>query len=867
MAQSPPQVTGRGPGDDGDPRAPDGDEARRAVRDTLLPPLRFASKNGFANLARLAGVEALVVRALGPARGRLAPALHDELLALARGFDKAPPAEREARARRMLALLEEAPEGAAAEAPEGAAASAPLRAATAPAKAAAPGKKTTAAATRPTTPERAVLLTSVRYVKGIGPRRAAELEKRELSTVSDLLYTLPRAYEDRRATRRIAELSPGALAVVSGTVMASGAVGFGGRGRRYEVALDDGSGQLRLVFFHFRAPEMQRRFARGAVVTASGEVQSYGPRLQMIHPRVSAGARVDELGGVSPVYPELAGLHPLELQRCVRAALDRVRATGLADPLPPAVRAAGAVEPLLDALIELHAPREDLDGEALRALVERRSAGHRRLAFEELFVLGLALALRRRAGHADPAPRLAPTARGAPEDTSEADALRRLFPWPPTGAQARAIREIGRDLNADVPMARLLQGDVGAGKTAVAAAACLRAVRAGHQAAFMAPTELLAEQHGRTLKKLFSPLGVRVEVITGATGKKARRIAEARLANRDLDIVVGTQALLSEGVSFARLGLCIVDEQHRFGVVQRASLRDKGPVVRGRGGDEVRLSPHLLVMTATPIPRSLALTVYGDLAVSVLDEMPPGRVPIQTRATRDQEAGPAAIAETLARGERAFVVYPLIDDSEKVDLAAATSGFEELRARFGEGVALLHGRMSSVEREQTMARFARGAATVLVSTTVVEVGVDVPEATLMVIQNAERFGLAQLHQLRGRVGRSARPSRCLLVVGDAGGEDAMRRVRVLTETNDGFRIAEEDLALRGPGDILGTRQAGLPSLAFSDLVRHAPLIELSRAIADDIVAEDPRLERPEHTGLRELVMERYAARLALTAAG
>jgi ATP-dependent DNA helicase RecG len=309
-------------------------------------------------------------------------------------------------------------------------------------------------------------------------------------------------------------------------------------------------------------------------------------------------------------------------------------------------------------------------------------------------------------------------------------------------------------------------------------------------------------------------------------------------------------------------------------VVQRAALREKGPEMGGppheADGENVaakaKLTPHLLVMTATPIPRSLALTVYGDLAVSVLDELPPGRTPVATHATRDEAAVHEAVRETLARGERAFVVYPLIDESEKLDLAAATGGFEELRAHFGDDVALLHGRIPPRERDEIMARFARGDVRVLVSTTVIEVGVDVPDATLMVIRHAERFGLAQLHQLRGRVGRSSKKSRCILVVG-GGGEDAMRRVQVLTKTNDGFRIAEEDLAIRGPGDVLGTRQAGLPSLAFSDLVRHAPLIELSRKIADRIVEEDPALVREEHQGLKKLVLERYAARLALTAAG
>jgi ATP-dependent DNA helicase RecG len=359
---------------------------------------------------------------------------------------------------------------------------------------------------------------------------------------------------------------------------------------------------------------------------------------------------------------------------------------------------------------------------------------------------------------------------------------------------------------------------------------------------------------------LFSPLGVRVEVITGSMGKKARAIAEARLRNRDLDVAVGTQALLSEGVEFSRLGLCIADEQHRFGVVQRAALRAKT--------GSRKLMPHLLVMTATPIPRSLALTVYGDLAVSVLDELPPGRTPVSTRATTSIDDAHAAIRAAMERGERAFVVHPLIEESPAAgDLAAATAGFEQLCVLLGEtNVALLHGKLPLKERDAAMARFLRGDARVLVATTIVEVGVDVPEATLMVIMNAERFGLAQLHQLRGRVGRSARKSECVLVVA-GGGEDAHKRVQVLCETNDGFRIAEEDLMLRGPGDVLGTRQSGLPSLAFSDLVRHAPLIEQTRQLADALIEGDPSLTREEHTGLRKLVYERYASRLALTSAG
>lgn len=699
-------------------------------------------------------------------------------------------------------------------------------------------------------------------LQGTGPQRALALSDRGIKTIGDVVFTLPRTYEDRRTKRKISELSDGLLTVVSGTVMASGVVG-GGRGRRYEAVLDDGSAQLRLVFFHFRLPEMQKRLVRGEVVTASGDVKRHGGRLSLIHPRLSSGDMAtgagQALGGVQAVYAELQGLHPLEFARVVGAAIAVIKG-GVPDPLPPAVVAAAKLSALHDALVEIHAPADDVSAEALRALIDRTSSGHRRLAFEELFVLGTALSLRRRSQAIDPAPVLLPQA-------GEDDAVLRLLPFVLTRAQQRAVAEVLADLEKPSPMGRLLQGDVGSGKTAVAAIACLRAARAGYQAAFMAPTEILAEQHGRNLKKVGFAAGLRVEVLTGSLSKKARTLLESRIANRDVDVVVGTQALLSEGVRFCNLGLCIVDEQHRFGVVQRALLRQKGPVAGG-----VSQTPHLLVMTATPIPRSLTLTVYGDLAVSVLDELPPGRTPITTTLVGDLGVAIDAIQACLARDERAFVVYPLIDESEKLDVQAATAGFEDLRHALpprpdgSDDLVLVHGKLSSAQKDAAMTSFARGDKRVLVATTVVEVGVDVPAATLMVIVNAERFGLAQLHQLRGRVGRSARASSCMLVASDPS-PDAFDRLRTLCETNDGFVIAQKDLELRGPGDVLGTRQSGLPTLAFSDLVRHGALIELARSLADDVVSSDPLLQRSEHAGLRKLVWERYAERLALTAAG
>ncbi len=832
---------------------------REALRRALSPPLTFAARDSFKNVARLSGIDALVdgVVASAGVTGDLAAALRRA----ASGFDAADATGKRARVERLLALLEASP-------PEPVLAMSTSSATptdTAPAPNVGP-KAAPRPAARPTpklskapapTPDHGDPLTwPIHRIKGVGATRAAQLIDRGLATVGDVLFTLPRTFEDRREKKRIVDLEDGLLSVVSGTVQIAGVVGVG-RGRRFEATIDDGSGLLRLIFFHFRQGELTARLTRGVLVTVAGEVKKHQGRASMVHPRLSSGQNQEAaLGGIGPIYPEIKGFHPLELGRVAAGAVDVVTASrGVPDPLPAAVIERANLPSLQEALVSLHRPVPDLDADGLRALLDRSSPGHRRLAFEELFVLGAALSLRRRAQGVDPAPELHGT-------DGEGAAITRLLPFSLTGAQKRATAEILRDLEKPTPMARLLQGDVGAGKTAVAAVCALRAARAGYQTAFMAPTEVLAAQHGRTLKKIGFAVGLRVEVLTGSVSKKARTLLLARLRNRDIDIVVGTQALLSEGVDFARLGLCIVDEQHRFGVVQRALLRQKGP--KDAGVDQ---TPHLLVMTATPIPRSLTLTVYGDLAVSILDELPPGRTPIFTRITPDMHAAVGVMKGTLARNERVFVVYPLIEESEKLDVMAATDGAADLGREFGEAdVVLLHGKMSATDKEAAMTSFARGDKRVLVSTTVIEVGVDVPQATLMVIVNAERFGLAQLHQLRGRVGRGAAKSTCLLVPGGAG-RDALERLRTLEATNDGFVIAEKDLELRGPGDVLGTRQSGLPTLAFSDLAKHAALIELARELADTIVAADPQLTRPEHAGLRRLVWERYAERLALTAAG
>ncbi|MBN2361163.1 MAG: ATP-dependent DNA helicase RecG, partial [Deltaproteobacteria bacterium] len=528
----------------------------------------------------------------------------------------------------------------------------------------------------------------------------------------------------------------------------------------------------------------------------------------------------------------------------------------LAETIPAGLLEQLRLPDLRTSIRHLHRPTDD---DELTALAEGRSCYHQRLAFDEFFHLQVALAQRRTSRRANPA---LPVPR-PPDPQALAGAI---LPFEPTAAQRRVIDEIVADLTGPQPMARLLQGDVGSGKTAVAAVAALAAARAGLQVAFLAPTEILAEQHRRTLAGLMPRAGIEVGALTGSTRARDRRQMLARLASGELPLVVGTHALLQPDVVFSRLGLVVVDEQHRFGVLQRAALAERGPLI----GDGLRAVPHQLVMTATPIPRSLTLTLYGDLALSVLDELPPGRTPIATAVLRQEEGDRfyREIATELATGGRIFVVYPLVEESEKLDLANATSGAEALRHRFPEaGVTLLTGRMKGAEKEAAMAAFASGRSRVLVATTVVEVGIDVPQASGMVVVNAERFGLSQLHQLRGRVGRGARASRCLLVHGGAGGVEAWRRLKVMEQTNDGFRIAEEDLAIRGPGDLLGTRQAGLPSFAFADLMRHGRLLEEARRAAQAVVERDPGLALPEHAALQRALAEQYRTRLALLRGG
>jgi ATP-dependent DNA helicase RecG len=708
------------------------------------------------------------------------------------------------------------------------------------------------------------LAAPVTELPGIGPALAEKLAERGIETVEDLAWLVPRRYDDLRRIRPLGEAL--AAAPVDGERVAlwgrvaSCRVGRKGARRWIDVRLadpDGAAGALAIRFFNVHGG-MATRFPRGAAVAVSGVARRRQDALEMANPDVLAvsesageGAGEPPAAGVAPSirprYPDIAGVPAATLRKACQAAMARALAH-LEDGIPASIAAARGLPGLAEALAALHAPPADLADEEVAALLGGTSRWHERLAFDELFVLGLAIARRRRE-------RREGVARACPVPADRDEALARTLPFALTGAQRRAVEAIGADLARARPMSRLLQGDVGSGKTAVALAAARQVIAAGAQVALMAPTEILAEQHARALAPWCRELGIRPVLLTASTPRPTKASAYAMVEAGQLQLAIGTHALLAEGLRFAALGLVIIDEQHRFGVAQRARLRDKGDGAR----------PHLLVMTATPIPRTLALTAYGDLDATVLDELPPGREPPTTRvisgaASRQKLYG--RLRARLLAGHRAYVVCPLVEPSEEPSRegwADATSVHAELaRALAPAKVGLVHGRLGGDERDQTMTAFRRGELHALVATTVIEVGVDVPEATVMIVEDADRFGLAQLHQLRGRVGRGGGEAHCVLLTRRGRTGDGARRLEVMAQTTDGFVIAEEDLALRGPGEVLGARQAGLPKLRFGELGEHGALLAEARAEADRLLERDPALSLPEHQVLRRVLEARTA---------
>lgn len=703
----------------------------------------------------------------------------------------------------------------------------------------------------------------IQYVKGVGPRIASLLKKKGIDTVEQALYYFPRKYEDRRTVKSMSKLVAGERETFMGEIMHSGKIRTKRRGL-YQVVISDGTGMVTLVWFKFNERYLGATYKKGASVILTGEV-SYGYRdaLQVVHPKpedievIDEGEDIDEdhvhFNRIVPIYPLTEGVGQRRMRRIMKSVVDAYSPL-LPSFIPEDIKNKRGLIEYGSALERVHFPA---GGDRVVDLTDRSSVygspPHRTLAFSEFFLTELGLALKKRDIARLPGIPFVPTG----ELTSKL--LSRLT-FDLTSAQRRVLSEIEGDMRSGRPMNRLLQGDVGSGKTIVALLSILKAVESGYQAVFMAPTEILAEQHLASVLSYVKAMGMRVVFLKSGLGKSEKNTYYKALRSGEAQIAVGTHALLQEKVDFKNLGLVVIDEQHRFGVMQRAELRGKGS------------NPDVLVMTATPIPRTLALTVYGDLDVSVLDELPPGRKKITTKLYYDRkgsrEGAYGIVRKEIGKGRQAYVVYPMIEESENPDfkdLKYATRMAEELSNDvFPEyTVGLLHGRMRTEEKEEVMKRFISNHIQILVSTTVIEVGIDVPNATVMVVENAERFGLTQLHQLRGRVGRGEHDSVCILLSGFKRSEDAEKRLSIMEKTGDGFKIAEADLLIRGPGDFLGTKQSGLPEFRFANLIRDARILGEAREDAFVVVKNDPDLT--SYPGLIEEVQRKFGSALKLTA--
>jgi ATP-dependent DNA helicase RecG len=693
---------------------------------------------------------------------------------------------------------------------------------------------------RPPTAPRLTLDTPVTYLKGVGPRRAEALARLGISTAGDLLYHVPHRYEDASTVSRIAALEPGMDATVIGRVISKGIIPTRKGLRIFQAVVRDATGMIEASWPG--QPYLDRTISKGDVLLLSGAVRFFHGRQLQPREYVNLGDEEDETAGgrVLAVYPATEGLSFKVIRGLIDAHLDALLPL-VSEYLPLDVRAPAQVPPLPDALRMVHRPTS----------IAQAMEGRARLAYEELLFVQIlhrranALARERRHGIAFENRR---------ELTS---ALRRALPFELTGAQVRATREIVADMCSERRMHRLLQGDVGSGKTIVALFAALLAMENGYQAAVMAPTELLAEQHARTMSRMLEPLAIRPVLVTGSLAARERRAAAELLARPAPLLAVGTHALVQESAVFGKLGFVAIDEQHRFGVEQRKALGAKGE------------RPDVLLMSATPIPRSLALTLYGDLDVSVLDERPPGRLPITT-ALRPESSRARVLQfvdREVEKGRQAYIVYPVIDESEKTDMKAATTMHAALaESTFAHRrVGLLHGRMPADEKDAVMRRFLAGELDILVSTTVIEVGIDVANATVMLIEHPERFGLSQLHQLRGRVGRGADASYCILL-GDVS-QEAAERLGIFVGTEDGFEIARADLRLRGMGDLFGERQSGVATFRIADPLRDETLNDIARQAASHLLERDPDLEHADHAPLRKVMGERYARSLELFRVG
>jgi len=697
-----------------------------------------------------------------------------------------------------------------------------------------------------------VLSRPAQFVRGVGPKMAVLLSRKGIATVEDMLYFLPRRYEDRRSVKTVSEAVIGQRETVTGKVIEA-------REQRYrrkvvfEVMLDDGTGVLTAKWFQGNYAFLRKMFKRDRYFFLTGEIKGSLFGKDMFHPDYELIDEDDEdslnVKRIVPVYSETEGLYQKYLRKIMMRVVTEC-GRHLVSPLPDDICRRNRIPGMTEAIRNVHFPGEDQDIEKYNDFT---SPSHRRLVFDELFFFELGMALKKRGYILE-------------KGIAFADGQQRLLTefyeklsFELTGAQKRVVAEILADMKKPHPMNRLIQGDVGSGKTVVSMAAMIVACESGYQSAIMAPTEILALQHFRNISTWAKEIGMHAALLTGSTRAKERKDLAERVASGEVDILIGTHALIQEGVQFRKLGCAVIDEQHRFGVMQRALLREKG------------LSPDVLVMTATPIPRTLAMTVYGDLDISVIDEMPPGKKPVKTKVYYEKHRDKVydIIRREVEKGNQVFIIYPLVEESETLDLKDATTMSRHLQQEvFREyRVGLIHGKMKSGEKEEIMASFKARAIDILVSTTVVEVGIDIPSASLMIIEHAERFGLSQLHQLRGRVGRGDVSSSCILVAHHGGSDDARRRLKIMEQTNDGFKVAEEDLALRGPGEFMGTRQSGLPDFRVANILRDGRILNDARREAFAFLERDPALERPEHVAVREVLLRRWEGRLALAKTG
>jgi len=701
----------------------------------------------------------------------------------------------------------------------------------------------------------------VQFVKGVGPRIASILKKKDIETVEDALNYFPRAYEDRRTIKTISKLIPGQRQTVMGEILLAGKVRTKRRSL-YQIVISDGTGTITLVWFQFSEKYLRTAYKKGASVILTGEVVlGYRDALQIVHPRpedievIDEGEEIDEdnihFNRIVPIYPLTEGLKQRRMRRIMKYAVDNF-ASNIKPWIPEEINQKRNILDFAPALKRVHFPDDSdqiIDFSDQNSVY--KSKPHRTVSYAEFFLTEIGLAIKKRDVAKLEGIKFSPTG-------NLTGTLMDKMPFDLTSAQNRVLSEIEADMRSDTPMNRLLQGDVGSGKTIVALLSMLKALESGYQAVLMAPTEILAEQHLGSVLEYVKGLGLRVVFLKSGMSKREKNIYYKAIMSGEAQIAIGTHALIQDKVDFKNLGLVVIDEQHRFGVMQRAELMNKGK------------NPDVLVMTATPIPRTLALTVYGDLDVSVLDELPPGRKEIKTKVYYDhkgsREKAYDVVRKEIEKGRQAYVVYPMIEESENPDfknVKFATQMAEELQNEIFPGykVGLLHGKMKAEEKDAVMKRFISHHLDILVATTVIEVGVDVPNSTVMVVENAERFGLTQLHQLRGRVGRGGHESYCILISSFKRSEDADKRLRIMEQTSDGFKIAEADLTIRGPGDFLGTKQSGLPQFRFANLIRDARILSEAREDAFTLVKQYPELSN--YPDLLEQVLQKWGDLLEL----